>query len=204
MEFVCQMGKGGNKVVTVDFIKDFDSQDVFIKNLVRACTNLQARKIFSNASENQKNDYICDILRAIGYDASDQTRRGSSPTGKDAGELDIFISKKDGLPFTTVEALKLTSVNTTTLNKHLNKIFSYDPSGTRFNVCLSYVTMADFGTFWSNYSAHVKNHNYPAPLVSSDMTIDDDYGFSELRVMKTIHDRSGREVALYHICVRIL
>ena len=153
------------------------------------------------ASEDERNDYISDILGAIGYTVRDQTRRGSSLSGKGSGELDIFVSK-DGLPFTVIEAMNLDSLNTSYLNIHLDKIFSYDTSGNKFNVCLSYVRMADFNSFWGKYSAYVANYSYPAPLLSSDTSIDDEYGYSELRIMKTNHNRAGRTVILYHICVR--
>lgn len=196
------MLRNSDKSLSLDFIKDFDSQDTFIKNLVRACLNLQARKHYANSSEDDRNDYIGDILWAIGYTVRDQTRRGSSLAGKDAGEIDIFISK-DGLPFTVVEAMNLTSVNTTYINKHLDKLFSYDGAGNRFNICLSYVKVTDFESFWRKYSSHVTNYSYPAPILSSVTSVDDEYGYSELRIMKTIHNRSGRKVNLYHICVRI-
>lgn len=186
----------------VAFIKDIISHDAFIKNLIRACLNLQARKYYSHASEDERNDYIGDILGAIGYNVKDQTRRGSSSSGKGSGEVDIFVFR-DGLPFTIVEAMNLDSVNSIYINKHLDKIFSYDTGGNQFNVCLSYVKVADFASFWEKYSLHVSNYNYPASLISSDTNIDNEYGYSELRIMKTNHSRSGREVSLYHVCVRI-
>ena len=130
------------------------------------------------------------------------SQRGSSSTGKNAGEVDILISK-DGLPFTVVEAMNLASVDTNYINKHLDKLFLYDTSGNRFNVCLSYVKVVDFISFWSKYSAHVANYSYAVPLISSDTSIDDEYGYSELKIIKTTHNRSGKEVALYHICVKI-
>ncbi len=196
------MLKNSDKSISLDFSKDFDSQDAFIKNLVRACLNLQARKHYSNSSEDERNDYIGDILWAIGYTVKDQTRRGSSSAGKDAGEIDIFVSR-DGLPFTVVEAMNLDSVDTSYINKHLVKLFSYDTSGNKFNVCLSYVKVADFALFWEKYSVYVSNFSYPSPILSSDTSIDDEYGYSELKIMKTNHSRSGRTVNLYHICVRI-
>lgn len=195
------MLKNGVKTLSLEFTKD-GSQEAFIKNLVRACLNLQARKLYSNSSEDERNDYIGDILGAIGYTVKDQTRRGSSPTGKDSGEIDIFVSR-DGLPFTVVEAMNLDSVDTSYINKHLDKLFSYDTSGNKFNVCLSYVKVADFASFWGKYSVYVSNYSYPSPILSSDTSIDDEYGYSELKIMKTNHSRSGRTVNLYHICVRI-
>jgi len=194
--------KNSDKALSMNFTKDLGSQEAFVKNLVLACFNLQARKHYSNANEDDRNDYIGDILGAIGYTVKDQTRRGSSSTGKDSGELDIFVSK-DGLPFTVIEAMNLDSLSTSYINKHLDKIFLYDTSGNKFNVCLSYVKITDFDSFWEKYSAYVANYSYTAPLLSSDTSIDDEYGYSELRIMKTYHSRSGRMVSLYHICVRI-
>lgn len=195
------MLKNSHTPLSLEFTKD-DSQEAFIKNLVRACLNLQARKLYYDSSEDERNDYIGDILGAIGYSIKDQTRRGSSPTGKDSGEIDIFVSR-DGLPFTIVEAMNLNSLDTSYINKHLDKIFSYDTSGNKFNVCLSYVKVADFASFWRKYYNYVSHYNYPVPILSSDISIDDKYGYSELRLMKTIHDRSSRMVSLYHVCVRI-
>ena len=176
-----------------------------------ACTYLQSRPKYYgetkgdrvlNCDEDDRNDYIADLLEAAGYDVKDQTRRGYSSSGKGAGEVDIFISK-DRLPFTVIEAMNLQSVNTSYINKHLDKIFSYDMNGTKFNVCLSYVTSVDFESFWGKYTSHVIAHEYPTPFVGSDNSIDDDFGYSELRLMKTIHNRSGKNITLYHICVKI-
>lgn len=195
------MLKNSVKSLSLEFTKD-SSQEAFIKNLVRACLNLQARKLYSNASEDERNDYIGDILGAIGYSVKDQTRRGSSSTGKDSGEIDIFVSR-EGLPFTIVEAMNLDSVDTSYINKHLDKLFLYDTSGNNFNVCLSYVKVADFASFWEKYSFYVSSYSYPSPILSLDTSINDKYGYSELKIMKTNHNRSGKTVNLYHICVRI-
>ena len=195
--------KNSNGLLSMNFTKDLSSEDGFVKNLIIACTNLQARKLYSNASEDERNDYIGDILGALGYDLRDQTRRGSSLVGKSSGKLDLYINR-DRLPFTIVEAMNLSSVNTNYINQHLDKIFLYDTSGNEFNVCLAYVNVSDFSSFWRKYSVHAMNHNYPAPILTSDTSIDNIYNrFSELKVMKTIHNRSNREVGLYHICVRI-
>ena len=196
------MLKNSEKVLCMEFNKDLDSQDSFIKNIVTACLYLQTRKLYSTSSEDERNDYICDILGAVGYTVKDQTRRGSSSTGINAGEVDMFISK-DRLPFTVIEAMNLDSVNISYINQHLDKVFLYDTSGNKFNVCLSYVKVADFNTFWDKYSAHVATYAYTVPLLSTDTGVDNEYGYSELKIMKTIHNRSGRAVSLYHICVRI-
>lgn len=176
--------------------------DVFIRDLYLACIKLQTRKLYANATEDERNDLIADLLETNGYRLKDQTRRGTSATGKSSGEVDLFIEKK-GMPFTIIEALNLDSLNTTYLDAHLDKIYTYDTAGNPFNVCLSYVKVKDFGAFWERYCNHVKKHLYPAMLVSFDVNADKDYSFTDIRFMKTTHNRSGKIVHLYHMCVKI-
>jgi hypothetical protein len=186
------------KIKSSIFLKstqNIESQpDLFIRDLYLACIKLQARKLYVNATEDERNDFIADLLETNGYRLKDQTRRGSSAAGKSSGEVDIFI-EKNGLPFTIIEALNLDSLNTSYLNTHLDKIYSYDTAGNLFNVCLSYVKIKDFGSFWDKYCAHVRKHEYPVMLISSDMNADKDYSYSDIRFMTTTY--------LYHICVKI-
>lgn len=195
-----------NKIERSNFFKIdnsiLDESEMFIRDLYLACIKLQSRKLYENVSEDERNDFIADLLQTNGYIIRDQTRRGSSATGKSSGEIDIFV-EKNGFPFTIIEALNLESLNTNYLNLHLNKIYTYDTLGNNFNVCLSYVKVKDFGTFWTKYCMHVKEHNYPYMLISSDDKIDSDYPFSEIRFMRTTHNRSGKTTYLYHICVKI-
>jgi hypothetical protein len=194
------------KIKSSIFLKstqNIESQpDLFIRDLYLACIKLQARKLYVNATEDERNDFIADLLETNGYRLKDQTRRGSSAAGKSSGEVDIFI-EKNGLPFTIIEALNLDSLNTSYLNTHLDKIYSYDTAGNLFNVCLSYVKIKDFGSFWDKYCAHVRKHEYPVMLISSDMNADKDYSYSDIRFMTTTHNRSGKTTYLYHICVKI-
>ncbi|GLC90071.1 hypothetical protein [Lysinibacillus piscis] len=194
------------KITSTIFFKstqDIESQsELFIHNLYLACMKLQARKLYVNATEDERNDFIADLLETNGYRLKDQTRRGSSAAGKSSGEVDIFI-ERNGMPFTIIEALNLDSLNTSYLNIHLDKIYSYDTAGNAFNVCLSYVKVKDFGSFWDKYCAHVKRHEYPVMLVSSDINADKEYPYSDIRFMTTNHNRSGKTTCLYHICVKI-
>jgi hypothetical protein len=176
--------------------------DLFIRDLYLACIKLQARKLFVNTTEDQRNDFITDLLETNKYHIKDQTRRGSSASGKSSGEVDIFV-EKDGMPFTIIEALNLESLNTTYLDTHLDKIYSYDTAGNAFNVCLSYVRVKDFSSFWDRYCDYVKKHEYPVMLVSSDTNADKDYPYSDIRFMTTTHIRSGKNTRLYHMCVKI-
>ncbi|CDN44781.1 MULTISPECIES: helix-turn-helix domain-containing protein [Paenibacillus] len=176
--------------------------DLFIRDLYLACIKLQARKLYVSTTEDERNDFITDLLETNGYRIKDQTRRGSSASGKSSGEIDIFV-ENDRMPFTIIEALNLDSLNTNYLDVHLDKIYSYDTTGNAFNVCLSYVKVKDFGSFWDRYCNYVKTREYPVMLVSSDTNADKDYSYSDIRFMTTTHNRSGKNTRLYHMCVKI-
>lgn len=176
----------------------------FIDVLYRICVKLQGNSKYIDASEDERNDYIRDMLdREEEYVIKDQTRRGLSASGASAGEIDILV-EKDNAPFTIIEALNLNSVNKDYLGKHLDKIYTYDTTGNLFNVCLVYAKIKEFASFWEKYSNFVQQFNYPYPLVSSDGSIDQEYIGSEIRIMTTTHNRSGKLTRLYHICVKIL
>lgn len=46
----------------------------------------------------------------MGYPVRDQTRQGTSNGGKEAGEVDILV-RKEGFPFSIIEALNLSSIS---------------------------------------------------------------------------------------------
>ncbi len=55
---------------------DRNQADRIIKDLVSACIKLQANSMYYGASENQRNDYIRDLMDTLKYNVKDQTRRG--------------------------------------------------------------------------------------------------------------------------------
>ena len=60
------------------------------RDLFNACIKLQKNTTFTNVSEDQRNDFIRDILETAGYQIKDQTRQGKSASGKASGEIDIL------------------------------------------------------------------------------------------------------------------
>lgn len=176
----------------------------FIDAFYKICVKLQGNSKFIDASEDERNDYIRDMLdRDAEYVIKDQTRRGLSASGALSGEIDILV-EKDNFPFTVIEALILKSLNKDYLGKHLDKIYSYDTTGNLFNVCLVYAECKEFASFWEKYCNFVKQYEYPYPLITSNESIDQEYIGSEIRIMTTTHNRSGKLTRLYHICVKIL
>lgn len=175
----------------------------FINRLYNICIKLQGNAKYIYATEDERNDYIRDMLGQYDYVIKDQTRRGLSSTGISSGEVDIFV-EKDKVPFTLIEALKLKSLETDYLENHLNKIYTYDTTGNLFNVCLVYAELKNFVSFWEKYCNFVKGFEFPYPTISVDENLDDVCNGSEIKIMATTHNRSGQPTKLYHICVKIL
>lgn len=75
----------------------------------------------------------------------------------------------------------------------------YDTTGNAVNLCLAYVNIVDFDAFWQKYCSHLKNRDYLNELVSIDEN--ETQSYSEIRVAKTTHRRSGKLTYLYHIAV---
>ena len=169
---------------------DVVKMNEILKQLLSACVKLQANAIYYNATEDQRNDYIRDILDTAGYDVKDQTRRGLSPSEKAAGEVDILI-KEHGFPVTIIEALNLDSLNKSYLDKHIDKIYNYDTAGNKFNIILSYVTVSNFIDFCDKYFEHIKSHKYLFVIqASEDNIVIEECSFSDIKVMKTVHNRN--------------
>lgn len=176
----------------------------FIDILYQICVKLQGNSKYIDASEDERYDYIRDMLDwEEEYVIKDQTRRGLSASGVSSGEIDILV-EMDNYPFTVIEELNLNSLNKDYLGKHLDKIYTYDTTGDYFNVCLVYAECKEFASFWEKYCDFVKQYKYPYPLVTSDESIDQKYVGSEIRIMTTTHNRSGKLTRLYHICVKML
>lgn len=196
------------KVKTCEKVLEVSSADLckmkeVLREVLSACVKLQANSLYYGASEDQRNDYIRDILDTAGYEVKDQTRRGLSPNGKAAGEVDILIKEK-GFPVTIIEALNLNSLNTTYLDKHIDKIYDYDTAGNKFNIILLYITIADFTTFCDKYFRYIERYNYPFEKLSIDRDIMiNNISYSDIKIMKTVHNRNQCETVLFHVCVLI-
>lgn len=192
----------GNDLSSRSIITVTADEMAFINNLFLACVKLQRNTLFSDVNEDQRNDFIRDILETGGYQVKDQTRQGFSSTGISTGEVDLLVQHND-LPLCIVEALNLNSLNKNYLNLHLDKLYTYDTLGNKFNVILSYVSISDFGTFWDKYRNHIKNHSYLYELIECDETVLEMHDYTDIKYMRTIHNRNGSETSLWHISVVI-
>lgn len=177
------------------------SVDFFLDCCIYACIDLQSNKLYTRATEDERNTFVTNILTAKGWVVKDQTRRGKSHQGRSAGELDIFVTLQNGQPFAVIEALNLDSLKVDYLDLHLDKILGYDTAGLDQNLILVYASAKGFDSLWEKYYSHItKKIDYPHQLLQCTKR---DLPFSEVRLAQTIHIRQNRETILFHLMINM-
>ncbi|OOM80734.1 hypothetical protein [Clostridium sp. BL-8] len=184
----------------VKLIKNNLSEESLLKDLLFCCERLQSNHSYKEAPEDNMNDFIRDLLTAMGYDLRDQTRQGSSSGDKQSGEVDLLV-KIEKFPYSIIEALKLSSVNETYISEHIDKIYKYDTLGNSCNFIISYVKIKDFLKFWDKYILYTKFYNYPFELTK--FTVWQDKQYSELKLAVAELNRNDTITELYHIAIHI-
>lgn len=177
-----------------------DIEKTLYEDIIYCCEKIQADFTLKTALENTINDRIRNLLDAKGYDVKDQTRHGSSATGKDAGNLDILI-KMGNFPIALVEALRLDSVKKEYISEHIDKIYKYDTLGFKFNFLISYVKTKNFKDFCNRYIKLIQGLEYPYVLIQC--MVCDSKQHPEIRTIEMVLDREGIETKLYHVVIHM-
>lgn len=144
---------------------DLETAKYVFSDLVKIGERLCSNSTYNgNTLENSINDYVRDQLEAMGYDeVKDQTRHGTSLEGKDAGKVDILLSKDDK-EIAIYEGLRLTSIDSSIISKHIEKsIVNYNALGTATFI-VAYVNSCDFQGFWTRFKEYVMKYNFPLPV----------------------------------------
>lgn len=164
----------------------------------RLCSNATYRK---ESTENSINDFFRDSLSLMGYsEVKDQTRHGLSTSGRDAGEVDILITK-NGNEIAIFEGLKLNSINTAYINEHIHKaIINYNALGAATFI-VAYVTVSDFESFWIKYTDYLKNYMFPIQVKRQLNTRA--FPNAATRVAEMILSRDGYDFPVYFIAMNI-
>ncbi len=164
----------------------------------RMCLNYSYNK---DCSENELNDYFRDMLFAKGYkEVKDQTRHGISVSGKEAGEVDILLTK-DAKEIAIFEGLKLDSINKSYISTHINKaIINYNALGTATFI-VSYVSVSDYKTFWEKFSAYIASYDFP--LEVKRVYTEKMYPNASTRVGSIILSRDGYDFPVYFVAFKI-
>ena len=109
--------------------------------------NMSDRSIFRQATEDECNDQIRDMMTCCGYQIKDQTRRGVSTRGYSAGEVDLSV-ECGSEPYAIIEGLILDSVNQQSITTHITKALTkYDNIGLRDFFILTYYRGSNFSDF---------------------------------------------------------
>lgn len=178
-----------------------DIEQMLFSEIIRCCERVQADNSIKDSIEDEINDRFRDLLDANKYiDVRDQTRQGTSSTGKRAGEVDIMV-RIGKMPVSIIEALRLTSVSEDYIAEHINKIYKYDTLGYRFNFIVSYVKIKDFNRFWNGCKQFVCSYKYPYEMIGYN--IDESKQYPELRVIEINLNRQGMKTKLFNILVHL-
>ena len=155
----------------------------------------------SSSFENSMNDYLRDLFVVDDYyEVKDQTRHGISETGKRAGSVDLLLSK-DGKEVAIFEGLKLSSVDSIEIKKHIDKaIVNYNALGTPTFV-VAYVSSANFGAFFGRYVKFLQDYKYPIAVKSS--LISRPAPNAAMRVASMMLTRDGYDFPVYFLALNV-
>lgn len=164
---------------------------------------------YSHGLEDLHNDILTEFLRQKGYNATDQTRSGRSKLG--VGEIDIMIRKKNGTPFSIIEAFRLSSCgeDNKTVAAHLDKlVHDYDTAGHERNFIIVYAEAKNFEKLWENYQIYMNELNGKStfratyPLISFKEKADVSEK-SSIKIGIAKHRREGAIVEIYHVFINM-
>jgi hypothetical protein len=114
-----------------------------LKTLITTAHHLQGIALTMKSDEDSRSGFIALLLSIHGIDVKDQSRWGSSASGKSAGEVDIKIETPDRETEAIIEAFNLKCLDRTVIDSHLIKIFGYDTSGLAHNFIIVYSEVQD-------------------------------------------------------------
>lgn len=186
------------------------SLDKILTDIIEVGSRILERK-YQKKIEDLTNDDIVDLLRTQGHNIADQTRSGTSGSGKGAGELDIMIRMSNGIPVTIIECFRLESCGpkNTVVAAHLIKLLSkYDTHELKRKFIVVLGEAERFDNLWTSYVQYIKNintndtygENYP---LSGFSVRDDLHNFSNMKIGFSRHENNGETVEVVHIMLNM-
>lgn len=135
----------------------------------------------------------------------DQKEAGESPTGKNPGEIDGFITSADNIRLAIFEAFRLSSRSTSTVSQHLNKIASYDAESLSPVFIVGYCDMPNFSglcDWYKKYISEQEYYGYTKTKESSSNVIELECN-ANLWMSTEIRRRHRKEIVFYHILINL-
>jgi hypothetical protein len=195
-----------------DFPED-EKQTKLKSDLWQICQMLQNRPKYYDATEDERTDYLMDMLVSKDYAVLDQHRSGISAGGIQSGELDLDIRLNPADAWTALEALNLKGSSPSQIeywNAHLKKLLdNYNEVGRAFLFHVSYVSCAKdkFHTICNGLYEHLRFYS-PRGFellrrFVTEVRSDDWEENRFLRTFKCVYDCGSIPMTVYHFFVRI-
>ena len=200
---------------------NLEDEKKLLEKIIQACGNIQDEPIYrlvpksdghgyvnGQGMEDLRNRRIRDNLINAGYRMNDQTQRGVSSSGKCVGEIDMLVFNDSNVPWTIIEALRVSDQDKSEWNKHLKKLCgNYNTRGFATLYLLTYVD-ADVPTFahiWKSYQGHIKTY---APVglkyfANSFTEVPNDTCSQHIKVARCQYTGGVDPITVYHIFARI-
>jgi hypothetical protein len=172
-----------------------------LETLITAAHHLQGISKTIKPDEDSRNSFIALLLSLHGFITKDQTRWGRSATGKKMGYIDIKIENPENEAETVIEAFNLEGFHRKVIDRHLTKLFGYDPSGLVRNFIIVYSEAPDFLDLWKKYLNHLPKIDFKYKMAESPE--EEKTNFAEIKLAQTRHLREGKEVYVYHLFVNM-
>lgn len=183
-------------------------------DLLQACEMLQDREKYWHAGEDERTDFLRDMLEAKGYLVFDQHRSSVSAGGIRSGEMDLDIRLYPGVAWTALEALNLNGSSSSQIkywNMHLKKLLdNYNEVGRSFLFQVSYVQCRKdaFHRIVNDFYEHLRFYSPPGFELMRRFVQVIPVGSGEaqhefIRVAKCVYDCGGVMMTVYHFFVRI-
>ncbi|HBG69192.1 MAG: hypothetical protein A2W93_07660 [Bacteroidetes bacterium GWF2_43_63] len=159
--------------------------------------------------EDRYNDLLLATLKLRfqiwAWSIHDQARKGSSPTGKSAGETDITI-EAGNITIALFEALILTGKDKTATQKHVLKSFSYAKNLDRYYMIIYFKgAITAFDTTWISYKQDVSTSAFTTTFVFDTAKDFEDLSskFDEVNHLKVAKSVHGNNIEMYHIMINL-
>jgi internalin A len=197
----------GLPVPIAPMLKGYESPEVpeperLLQSILSAVHHLLDIAKSLKSDENSRNDFISKLMTAKGIMVKDQSRGGRSASGKSIGNPDFKITDANGEIIAVMEAFNLTCCNTTSINLHCKKLFSYDAVGVERNFVLVYAGTGDFIELWKKYLDHIRSIEFEynlEELQEINVSLPKNRSTASIKIARARHTRNGTLTEVYHI-----
>ena len=196
--------------VLIGYRTDEYTKRNILRDLISAASTLQTRyNQIKDFKENQLNIYFQDIFRSYvqkgNYFLNEQSQKGKSGTGKNAGELDFTIETVEGEMISFFEGFILKGIDRNNILSHIEKtLLSYDANGLKEKVVGIYSRANNFSDLAKQYLIYLNEIDIKEIAIVASRDVSEIYlGSSEMKVYRTEYYRNDKKLLLYHILINL-